>query len=172
MLELYAAPATMVHHWWRARFFQSGTLAWRREAMCQSDACQVGRLSACVLPGTDARRMGQRVRLGKPHIEVAQALAVRDELRGVGMAQSQNSSVYYTEHATSFHGLATDGNVMLGNKAFEFYNERNPEDYIQIPASSFSSKTARLGSHFPRATTRRRCAPCASTCQRIVCCAL
>ena len=49
------------------------------------------------------------------------------------MAQSQNSSVYYTEHATSFHGMATYGNVMLGNKAFEFYNERNPEDYIQIP---------------------------------------
>lgn len=49
------------------------------------------------------------------------------------MAQSQNSSVYYTERATSFHGMATYGNVMLGNKAFEFYNERNPEDYIQIP---------------------------------------
>lgn len=49
------------------------------------------------------------------------------------MAQSQNSSVYYTEHATSLHGLATYGNVMLGNRAFEFYNEKNPEDYIQIP---------------------------------------
>ena len=49
------------------------------------------------------------------------------------MAQSQNSSVYYTEHAASLHGMATYGNVMLGNKAFEFYNERNPEDYIQIP---------------------------------------
>lgn len=49
------------------------------------------------------------------------------------MAQSQNSSVYYTEKATSFHGLGTYGTVMLGNKAFEFYNEKNPEDYIQIP---------------------------------------
>lgn len=49
------------------------------------------------------------------------------------MAQSQNSSVYYTERATSFHGISTYGNVMLGNKAFEFYNEKNPEDFIQIP---------------------------------------
>ena len=55
-------------------------------------------------------------------------------LKGCGrMAQSQNSSVYYTEKATSFHGMGTYGSVMLGNKAFEFYNEKNPEDYIQIP---------------------------------------
>lgn len=49
------------------------------------------------------------------------------------MAQSQNHTVYYTERATSFHGLATYGNVMLGDVAFEFYNERNPEDFVQIP---------------------------------------
>ena len=33
---------------------------------------------------------------------------------GTRMAQSQNSSVYYTEKATSFHGLGTYGTVMLG----------------------------------------------------------
>lgn len=49
------------------------------------------------------------------------------------MAQSQNSSVDLTIKATSFAGLGTYGNVMVGNAAFEFYNERNPEDYIQIP---------------------------------------
>lgn len=49
------------------------------------------------------------------------------------MAQSQNSKVEYTVKATSMHGLTTYGDVMVGNKAFEFYNERNPEDYIQIP---------------------------------------
>ena len=49
------------------------------------------------------------------------------------MAQSQNSVVDLTIPATSYHGLATYGNVMSGNKAFEFYNEKNPEDFIQIP---------------------------------------
>lgn len=49
------------------------------------------------------------------------------------MAQSLNSSVDLTIKATSFSGLATYGNVMVGNRAFEFYNEKNPEDNIQIP---------------------------------------
>lgn len=49
------------------------------------------------------------------------------------MAQSQNSVVDLTIPATSYHSLATYGNVMIGNKAFEFYNEKNPEDFIQIP---------------------------------------
>ena len=49
------------------------------------------------------------------------------------MAQSQNSVVDLTIPAPSYHGLATYGNVMIGNKAFEFYNEKNPEDYVQIP---------------------------------------
>ena len=49
------------------------------------------------------------------------------------MAQSLNSSVDLTIKATSFAGLGTYGHVMVGNNAFEFYNERNPEDYIQIP---------------------------------------
>ena len=49
------------------------------------------------------------------------------------MAQSQNSTVDFTAKATSFHGLATYGVILIGNKAFEFYNQKNPEDYIQIP---------------------------------------
>ena len=49
------------------------------------------------------------------------------------MAQSLNTKVDHTSKATSFAGLATYGNVLVGDKAFEFYNERNTEDYVQIP---------------------------------------
>lgn len=49
------------------------------------------------------------------------------------MAQSMNSTVDLTIRATSFAGLGTYGHMMVGNAALEFYNERNPEDYIQIP---------------------------------------
>ena len=49
------------------------------------------------------------------------------------MVQSQNTKVDYTEKASSLSGLATYGDVMVGDRAFEFYNERNKEDFIQIP---------------------------------------
>lgn len=49
------------------------------------------------------------------------------------MAQSLNHSVDLTIQATFYQGLATYGNILIGDQAFEFYNQRNPEDYIQIP---------------------------------------
>ena len=49
------------------------------------------------------------------------------------MAQSQNTKVDLAIKATSLSGVGTYGDVMIGDVAFEFYNERNPEDYIQIP---------------------------------------
>ena len=49
------------------------------------------------------------------------------------MVQSLNTKVYLTIKATSYLGLATYGKVMVGDKAFEFYNEKNIRDYIQIP---------------------------------------
>ena len=57
------------------------------------------------------------------------------------MAQSLNSKVDLTIKATSFAGLSTNGNVMVGNKAFEFYNERNVEDCIQVEASVLFNKS-------------------------------
>ena len=49
------------------------------------------------------------------------------------MAQSLNTKVDLTLRATSFMGLAEYGSMMIGDRALEFYNERNVEDYIQIP---------------------------------------
>ena len=58
------------------------------------------------------------------------------------MAQSQNTKVEMTIKATSYHSLATYGDVLIGDKAFEFYNERNPEDFIQIPWDEISYVSA------------------------------
>ena len=49
------------------------------------------------------------------------------------MAQSLNTKVELAIPATFFIGLSTYGKMMLGDRALEFYNDRNTEDYIQIP---------------------------------------
>ena len=49
------------------------------------------------------------------------------------MVQSLNAKVDFTIKATSYLGMANYGQVMIGDHAFEFYNERNVRDYIQIP---------------------------------------
>lgn len=58
------------------------------------------------------------------------------------MAQSLNSTVDLTIKATSYHSLATYGSLMVGNNALEFYNERNVEDYVQIPWSEVTHVAA------------------------------
>ena len=51
------------------------------------------------------------------------------------MVKSMNTKVIYTTKANSMTGSIGNkhGDIMVGDKAFEFYNHRNPEDYIQIP---------------------------------------
>ncbi len=51
------------------------------------------------------------------------------------MAQSLNTSVDLTIKASCFQGFTSTGQVMIGDKAFEFYNEKNVEKHIQIPWS-------------------------------------
>ncbi|QIL45756.1 DUF956 family protein [Vagococcus coleopterorum] len=49
------------------------------------------------------------------------------------MVQSLNTKVDLAIDATSFTGLTDYGKVMIGDKAFEFYNDRDPNKFIQIP---------------------------------------
>lgn len=58
------------------------------------------------------------------------------------MAVSQNTKVDLSIKGTSLSGLTSQGDVIIGDKAFEFYNEKNPEDYIQIPWSEVDMVSA------------------------------
>ncbi|GFI40709.1 DUF956 family protein [Thomasclavelia cocleata] len=49
------------------------------------------------------------------------------------MVQSLNTKVDLTIKATSYLGLTNYGKIMVGDNAFEFYNDKNVRDYIQIP---------------------------------------
>ena len=49
------------------------------------------------------------------------------------MVQSLNTKVDLTIKATSDVGLTNYGKIMVGDNAFEFYNDKNVRDYIQIP---------------------------------------
>ena len=49
------------------------------------------------------------------------------------MAQSINTKVDLVVNGTSYLGLNSYGNIMIGDKGFEFFNERNVNDFIQIP---------------------------------------
>jgi len=49
------------------------------------------------------------------------------------MVKSLNTKIDLKIKATSYLGFANYGEIMIGDKAFEFYNEKNIRDYIQIP---------------------------------------
>ena len=51
------------------------------------------------------------------------------------MAISLNTKVLFTTKANALTGGigSKRGDLLIGERAFEFYNSRNPEDYIQIP---------------------------------------
>lgn len=49
------------------------------------------------------------------------------------MARSLNTKVEYVCRATSFRGIQEYGKIMAGDRALEFYDDRNVENYIQIP---------------------------------------
>lgn len=49
------------------------------------------------------------------------------------MAQSLNTAVDFVIKASYLGGLDAYGQIMIGDKAFEFYNDRNVSQNIQIP---------------------------------------
>ncbi|ADG41008.1 MULTISPECIES: DUF956 family protein [Leuconostoc] len=56
------------------------------------------------------------------------------------MVQSLNSSVALTTQGISFLGIGAQyGKFLLGDKAFEFFNDNNVDDFIQIPWQSMTA---------------------------------
>lgn len=49
------------------------------------------------------------------------------------MVESLNTKVDLVVDATSYLGMPEYGKIMVGDKGFEFYNEKNLNHYIQIP---------------------------------------
>ena len=50
-----------------------------------------------------------------------------------------NTTVDFQTKATSYLGMGGEvGKILVGDNAFEFYNDRNVDDYIQIPWSSIN----------------------------------
>lgn len=60
------------------------------------------------------------------------------------MVSSQNKRVDLTIKAKHLQGFTSSGDVMVGDEAFEYYNERNPRDYIQIPWAEVELITAEV----------------------------
>ena len=70
-----------------------------------------------------------------------------------GLVQSMNTSVDLTAKGTSFLGINSYGQIMIGDKAFEYYNDRDVHDYIQIPWEEVDMVAASVlfgGRYIPR----------------------
>lgn len=49
------------------------------------------------------------------------------------MVESLNTKVDLVMDATSYLGLTDYGKIMIGDRGFEFYNDRDPRKFVQIP---------------------------------------
>ncbi|BDR56977.1 DUF956 family protein [Xylocopilactobacillus apis] len=49
------------------------------------------------------------------------------------MVESINTKSELVERGTSLQGIPTYGSIMIGDKGFEYYNEKNVRDFYQIP---------------------------------------
>lgn len=62
------------------------------------------------------------------------------------MVLSQNTKVSFTTKANMMTGSfgSKHGDILIGDKAFEFYNRRNTDDYLQIPWQEITLVRAQL----------------------------
>ena len=58
------------------------------------------------------------------------------------MVQSQNTKIDFKCKANYLGGLTSRGDLLVGNKAVEYYNEKNVRDFIQIPYTEIKMITA------------------------------
>lgn len=67
-------------------------------------------------------------------------------------APSQNTTVEFRIKASSLRGLSSYGEVQIGDRAFEYYNERSAKDFIQIPWEEVDYVSAEVlpGRHISR----------------------
>ena len=75
------------------------------------------------------------------------------------MVQSINSKVDLVMAGTSYMGLTDYGKIMIGNKGFEFFNERDVNKYIQIPWDEVDKVIASVmfrGRFIPRFAIQRK----------------
>lgn len=60
------------------------------------------------------------------------------------MITSKNNKVDLNAKGNYLKNFTSRGDIYIGDKAFEYYNEKNPRDYIQIPYSEISLVGVRL----------------------------
>lgn len=60
------------------------------------------------------------------------------------MVESKNKKVDLTIKARNLNGLTSTGNIMVGDKAFEYYNEKNLRDFVQIPYTEIAYVSANV----------------------------
>lgn len=75
------------------------------------------------------------------------------------MVQSLNKKVDLVVEGTSYQGLNSYGKIMVGDKAFEYYNNRKVQDYIQIPWEEVDYVVASVmfgGRYIPRYAIRTK----------------
>lgn len=75
------------------------------------------------------------------------------------MVQSMNTKVDFVIAANSYMGLTDYGKIMIGDKGFEFYNDRDAQKYIQIPWNDIDCVIASVmfkGKWIPRYAIRTK----------------